>query len=58
MMQNDLPDLPVLIVSGYAELEGIDPDLERLTKPFRNEDLAASLARLMTKRAGRGKPCA
>jgi CheY-like chemotaxis protein len=52
-VQNVLPDLPVLIVSGYAELEGIDPDLERLTKPFRNEDLAASIARLMARPARR-----
>jgi CheY-like chemotaxis protein len=38
------PGMPVLIVSGYAEVEGIAPDLPRLTKPFRNADLAASLA--------------
>jgi CheY-like chemotaxis protein/two-component sensor histidine kinase len=37
------PRLPVLIVSGYAELEGISPDLPRLSKPFRNADLAAVL---------------
>ena len=29
------PHLPVLIVSGYADVEGIAPDLPRLTKPFR-----------------------
>ena len=40
------PDLPVLIVSGYAEAEGIDPQMPRLTKPFRNAELAASLAAL------------
>ena len=34
------PGLPVLIVSGYAEEEGIDPDIPRLTKPFRNAELA------------------
>jgi hypothetical protein len=34
----------VLIVSGYAEAEAIAPDLPRLTKPFRQADLAASLA--------------
>ncbi len=39
--------LPVLIVSGYAEVEGIDPDLPRLTKPFRNAELAVSLAALI-----------
>jgi len=40
------PELPVLIVSGYAEEEGIDPDIPRLTKPFRNAELAASLSAL------------
>jgi PAS domain S-box-containing protein len=40
------PALPVLVVSGYAEAEGIAPELPRLTKPFRNADLAASIAAL------------
>jgi CheY-like chemotaxis protein len=40
------PGLPVLVVSGYADLEGIALDLPRLAKPFRNADLAASLAGL------------
>ncbi|SFO19711.1 PAS domain S-box-containing protein [Sphingomonas sp. OK281] len=39
-------DLPVLIVSGYAEAEGIAPDLPRLTKPFKSAELEASLAAL------------
>ena len=38
--------LPVLIVSGYAEAEGIDPGVARLTKPFRNAELAESLSAL------------
>jgi CheY-like chemotaxis protein len=41
------PDLPVLIVSGYAETEGMEPSLARLTKPFRNAELAASLSALL-----------
>ncbi|MEP9360062.1 PAS domain-containing protein [Sphingomonas sp. KR3-1] len=41
------PDLPVLIVSGYAEAEGVDPDIARLTKPFRNAELAESLSILL-----------
>ena len=45
-LQNLRPSAKVLIVSGYAEAEGIAPDLPRLTKPFRNADLAASLAAL------------
>jgi CheY-like chemotaxis protein/two-component sensor histidine kinase len=40
------PDIKVLLVSGYAEAEGVAPDLPRLTKPFRNADLAACLAAL------------
>jgi signal transduction histidine kinase/CheY-like chemotaxis protein len=40
------PELPILIVSGYAEVEGIAPDLPRLTKPFRNAELAERLEAL------------
>jgi signal transduction histidine kinase/CheY-like chemotaxis protein len=40
------PGVPVLLVSGYAEREGVDPDLPRLTKPFRKDELASSLAQL------------
>lgn len=36
-------DLRMLIVSGFAEEEGIDPDIPRLTKPFRNAELAIIL---------------
>jgi CheY-like chemotaxis protein len=39
-------DLPVLLVSGYAEAEGVAPDLVRLVKPFRQADLAAKLREL------------
>lgn len=40
------PTLPVLIVSGYAEVEGIAVDFPRLTKPFTRDELATSLADL------------
>jgi CheY-like chemotaxis protein/two-component sensor histidine kinase len=40
------PSTHVLIVSGYAEVEGLAPELPRLAKPFRQTDLAESLARL------------
>ena len=40
------PGTPVLLVSGYAEVEGIDPSLPRLAKPFRVDELASSLAQL------------
>ena len=40
------PGVPVLLVSGYAEGDGVDPDLPRLAKPFRADELASSLAQL------------
>jgi signal transduction histidine kinase/PAS domain-containing protein len=45
-LRGRIPELKVLVVSGYAEAEGLAPDLARLTKPFRLTDLTASLARL------------
>jgi PAS domain S-box-containing protein len=42
------PGRPILIVSGYAESAGIDPSLPRLAKPFRRDELAASLAQLVS----------
>ncbi|KQN91959.1 hypothetical protein ASE90_04170 [Sphingomonas sp. Leaf67] len=38
------PGLPVLIVSGYADIDGLAPDLPRLTKPFREAELARAIA--------------
>jgi PAS domain S-box-containing protein len=46
------PAMPVLVISGYAEDRGIAPDLPRLTKPFRQGELAASLATLVTAPTG------
>jgi CheY-like chemotaxis protein len=46
MLKSSHPTLPVLIVSGYAEEAGIDSDVPRLTKPFRNDELQASLSAL------------
>jgi PAS domain S-box-containing protein len=40
------PDVPVLVVSGYADVEALAPDLPRLSKPFRMDDLAAKLNEL------------
>jgi len=44
------PSLRALIVSGYAEADGIDPDITRLTKPFRSIELAESLSTLASKK--------
>ena len=38
------PRHPVLVISGFAEAEGIAPDLPRLTKPDRHADLAHAIA--------------
>jgi YesN/AraC family two-component response regulator len=48
------PETPVLIISGFAETEGIAPDLPRLTKPFRQADLAAALAKAIAESRPRG----
>ncbi len=40
------PEVPVLLVSGYGEREELDADLPRLTKPFRKDELASSLAKV------------
>ena len=46
IVRSEQPGVQILIVSGYAESEGVAPDLPRLTKPFLNDELAASLASL------------
>jgi PAS domain S-box-containing protein len=45
-LQRRWPRLPILIISGYADHEGVAPDLPRLTKPFRRDDLETRLATL------------
>ncbi|WP_340314070.1 PAS domain-containing protein [Rhizorhabdus argentea] len=40
------PELPVLIVSGYADAETLAPDMPRLTKPFRETELMKAIAEL------------
>lgn len=47
------PGLPVLLVSGYAEVEGVAPDLPRLVKPFKKDELATSIAALSPDRISR-----
>ncbi|MDQ3125820.1 MAG: PAS domain S-box protein [Pseudomonadota bacterium] len=46
-LQTLLPGIPVLLVSGFAEHSGIDLHLPLLSKPFRNSDLAESIAALL-----------
>jgi len=42
------PALPCLIVSGYADVEGVAPDLPRLNKPFKAAELNEALTKLGT----------
>jgi signal transduction histidine kinase/CheY-like chemotaxis protein len=45
-LRERFPERPALIISGYAEVEGLATDLPRLSKPFRRSELAAALADL------------
>jgi PAS domain S-box-containing protein len=45
------PALPMLIVSGYADTDSIHPDLPRLTKPFRQDELACKIAEVIATEA-------
>ena len=40
------PGLPLLLVSGYADVEAIAPDIPCLAKPFRREELSIALAEI------------
>ena len=51
-IRDRLPGVPVLLVSGYAEVEGVAPDLPRLVKPFKKDNLASSIAALTQERPG------
>ena len=45
------PELPILLATGFAELEGANMnDIERLSKPYTQNDLAAQIARLLPDR--------
>lgn len=41
-----IPDLRVLVVSGYSQIEGLPENLHRLPKPFSQADLAAAIANI------------
>jgi len=49
-LRRSQPDVPVLVISGYAEIDGIAADLPRLSKPFRSSDLVAILSTLTAPR--------
>jgi CheY-like chemotaxis protein len=42
------PKLPIILATGYAELpDNPSPEIPRLSKPYRQEDLAAVINRLL-----------
>jgi CheY-like chemotaxis protein len=52
-VQRLLPQLPVLLATGFAELDEADQrDLPRLAKPYTQDQLATQIARLLAD--GRG----
>jgi CheY-like chemotaxis protein len=53
-MRQAQPSLIALLISGYAEVDGIDPNVPRLTKPFRHADLGTILATLTRQVEGSG----
>jgi len=46
IVKAERPQMPILLVSGYAEGEGLEPSLPRLAKPFRVDELAACLEQI------------
>ncbi|WP_051676777.1 PAS domain S-box protein [Sphingomonas astaxanthinifaciens] len=46
-LREAMPDLPVLVVSGYADLDSLSPAFPHLSKPFRQAELAAALERTL-----------
>jgi PAS domain S-box-containing protein len=46
IVKAERPSMPILLVSGYAEGEGLEPSLPRLAKPFRADELAARLEQI------------
>jgi PAS domain S-box-containing protein len=46
LVQSQMPGIQVLLVSGYADSEGVASDIPRLVKPFSSNELAAKLAGL------------
>jgi signal transduction histidine kinase len=49
------PAIVPLIISGYADVEEIAPDLPRLIKPFRQAELAAALADIVRLKTSSGQ---
>ena len=50
-VRQDRPEIGILLISGYADLQSLSGDFLRLEKPFRQADLAASLHQVSRKSA-------
>lgn len=46
-LKSEHPELPVLLISGYQNIESIAPDIPRLSKPFRHAQLGACIASIL-----------
>ncbi len=46
VLTRECPGVPVLIISGYTGVEGLATGFARLAKPFRRDELSASLSAL------------
>lgn len=45
------PDMPIILATGWADLpENAMPDLFRLSKPYRQEELARAINRVLSER--------
>ncbi len=47
-LRERFPELPVLVVSGYADLDSLSPAFPHLSKPFRQAELASALDKVTT----------
>ncbi len=45
-VRESLPELPMALLSGYSEVEGISSSVPRLSKPFRAAELEDCLAKM------------
>ena len=46
------PKLPILLATGYAELQGAQPfELPRIAKPYTQQQLSAEITRLVSQRS-------
>ena len=46
-LRQEQPALPIMIISGYQNIESVAPDIPRLSKPFRHSQLSATIAAML-----------